>query len=172
MLAGETDEFKRLVLRHQARVYSLLFRQVGDREISQELAQDVFVRAFRGLSSFRFDSSFQTWLIRIALNVANSHFSSRRFREAQKTIAYENEKHEVGADEPDENGDDPARIERLRLALGELKPEFREPLLLCRIEKKTYAEVAELLGIPSGTVCSRINTAIAQLRKQITRRPR
>ena len=169
ILAGRHDEFGFLVLRYQARIYSLLMRQVGDREIATELAQDTFVRAFRAISSFQSRSSVQTWLIRIALNVSNSYFSSRAFRQRRQTVSFVQEAHEGEQTHTEDTALMERRIADLQVALGALPQKYREPLVLCRLERKSYAEAGALLGIPEGTVCSRINTAVAKLRRHFER---
>ena len=81
VVRGEKDEFRHLVRRYQDQVYAMILRSVGDDAIARELAQEAFLKAFLNLKSFRFESAFSTWLIRIALNQSHSYFSSRRFKE-------------------------------------------------------------------------------------------
>lgn len=172
VIAGDSETFRLLVLRHQSKIFRLLVRQVRDREVAAELTQDVFVRAFKGIRLFRFDSSFSTWLTRIALNVANSYFSSRSYRERRRTESYGVELPSTAhAELPQEAAaaKSEAAAEFLQRVLGSLPAKYREPLVLCRLERKSYREAAELLGIPEGTVCSRINSALGELRRKLTK---
>ncbi len=166
VLAGETGEFETLVHRYEAAIFSLLIRLTGDRHVAEELTQDSFVRAYKGLRAFERRAALRTWLTRIAMNVANSYLSSRAFRDKQKSQSYVAAEHEalaIGLVMTDDDSDDMM----LRQAIAELPQKYREPLILCRIEKRTYFEAGALLGIPPGTVCSRINTALGMLRKQL-----
>lgn len=172
MLAGKKDEFRTLVLRYQEIIFYLLLKQVRDRQTAEELTQDTFIRAYKGLRGFGGRSSLRTWLTRISLNVANNYFSSRAFREQLRNMPYTQELHEADEQTAD-TGEAPDFSSKILIqALGELPPKYREPLVLCRIEKRSYAETGVLLGIPPGTVCSRINTALALLRKQLIRQER
>lgn len=166
VLRGSRDEFRHLMRLHQDKVYALILRQVGDPQVAQELAQDTFVKAYQKLSSFRFESEFSTWLIRIALNHSNSYFSSKKFKQGQRTVSLDMERYEQPAieEENDEQYDKEA-VERLRRAIGKLKPNFREVLVLCALEKKSYQEAATVLGIAVGTVRSRLNRARNQLQE-------
>lgn len=172
VLAGKTDEFRVLVLKYQDSIYSLLVRQLPDREVAKELTQDCFVRAFRSLRSFEFRSSLGTWLIRIALNLANSYFSSAAYKRSLKTVSMETDRQDAPDSREPEVANTESRLTALQAALARLDPKFREPLVLCRLERKTYAEAGELLGIPEGTVCSRISTAVSELRKHMERQRR
>lgn len=167
ILAGRRDDYTLLVRRHQDRVYSLIMRQIGDPQLSRELAQDTFVRAYSGLRGFRHEARFDTWLIRIALNVTRSYFASRRFRERERTVTLEPDIH-GGAVEMDAGGEEETAL-RLRRAIAKLKPKYRDVLVLCTMESRTYKEAAEILGLPVGTVCSRMNTALAELRRIMQR---
>src|SRR5690554_4620170 len=76
--AGRNDAFDRLVERHRRSVYQLCFRFVGNHEDAADLAQDVFVRAFKGLARFKGESSIRTWLYRVSVNVSLNRLASRR----------------------------------------------------------------------------------------------
>ncbi len=169
VLLGETDEFRLLVERYQNRIYSLVMRQVGDASIARELSQDVFVRAYKSLSSFRFASRFSTWLVRIAMNTTNSYFSSREFKERSRQRSFESHLHAGASEHPDIEQVRREQLSALQTALGQLKPEQREIITLCYLEGKTYQEAADFLGIPRGTVCSRVNSSQHQLRLRFKR---
>ncbi len=170
VLAGAKEEYRHLVAAHQSQIYAMMLKQVGDPTVAEELTQDAFLRAYRSLGKFRFDARFSTWLTRIALNLSHSYFASRRFKEQQKSRSldmnmYDQEKIENPIDSPEESPFDAEAIQQLRRAIQKLKPKFREVLVLCGLEKKSYQEAAELLGIRVGTVRSRLNRARHQLQQ-------
>ena len=167
VLSGEKEEFRHLVRAHQDRIFAMIMRQVGDRALAGDLAQEVMIRAYLGLDRFRFECSFSTWTTRIALNVAATYFSSRQFRQRSRTVALE----AARADEiPEPRPREAQTLDRLRVCIGALRPKYREVLALCALERRSYAEAAAVLGVPEGTVCSRLRTARAPLRKRLTRR--
>ena len=156
VVAGNSDRFRLLVLRHQALVFALIMRQVGEKELAEELAQETFLKAYRNLKLFRFEAKFSTWLTRIALNTMNSYFSSRAYKERSRTDSFSQEKH----DRPEALGADAkSDMEQFRNLLGTLSPKLREVLVLCGLEGKSYEEAAHMLSIPIGTVRSRLNKA-------------
>ncbi len=168
VLAGAKDEFRVLVLAHQSRVFALIMRQVANQAIANELTQEVFLKAYRNLHRFRFEAQFSTWLIRIALNVCTTYFSSKRFKQAKSTMSFEeieipseSESYGVGA------VIDRETLKRVRSALLTLSPKLRETIILCGFEERTYEEAAQILEIPVGTVRSRLNKARNLLRKKV-----
>lgn len=166
ILAGAKDDYRHLVERYQDRVYGLLMRQVGSRELALELAQEAFVKAYLGLPRFRFQAGFSTWLTRIALNVSHNYFSSRRFREERRSESFDVDKHEMSNEEGKEEVERAAYVRaRFRDALAQLKARSREVLVLCGLEERSYEDTAAILQIPVGTVRSRLNTARLELKE-------
>lgn len=161
---GDEEAFRGLVLAHQQRIFALLVRMTGDRDVARELTQDCFVRAFRGLRAFREEAAFATWLTRIALNVANSYFSSRSYRERRRTGPLE-PYHERLVPPATEDSFDTTALARLQEAIGCLPDRSREVIALCALELKSYEEAAQILKIPVGTVRSRLHNARRMLRK-------
>ncbi len=169
VLAGRHNQFEELMIRYQAMVFGMIKKQVRDDATARDLSQETFIRAFKGLKKFRFQSAFSTWITRIALNVTHSYFSSRRYREMQKNVALDpSHINELPENAAEESGD-PATLAFLQHCIGALKPKFREVIVLCSLEGKTYAEAAEILQVPVGTVCSRMNTALMQLRQAFSK---
>lgn len=165
--AGETEAFREIVAHFQDRIYSLIWRQVRQRDVAEELAQDVFIRAFRHLGSYRGDASFATWLTRIALNVVKSHYTSRRYRESLCCLPFPFDRlHELPAEDA---GAVTAkeRAEAVRLAVEKLPEKYRRVVVLCSFEGMTYSEAAHVLELPLGTVCSRMNVALQKLKQQL-----
>lgn len=162
VLAGDTRAFEALVERHQRRVYRFIRRQVSGAGVAEDLAQETFLQAYRVLASFRSEARFSTWLLGIARNIVLN--SLNRDWRAE----------DLGDDEADAggaSGRDPAMLVlrdealvQLQDAVERLPGELRECLLLAAVEDLDYDEVAGLLGIPAGTVKSRLSRARAQLR--------
>lgn len=180
VLRGQRDAFGTLVSRHQDMVWRLVRRLAhADRTAADDLAQDVFVRAFEALRTFRFECPFKHWILRIARNLTLNRVT---------TIAAKTERRMASLDAPrpaDESGRiDPAdpraaapgeRLEREELkhalwrALEKLTLEFREAVLLRDVEGLDYDAIAHVLDLPIGTVRSRIHRGREALKELLLR---
>jgi RNA polymerase sigma-70 factor (ECF subfamily) len=155
---GEPGSFEALYDRYGNRVYRFCFRLCGHTADAEDLAQEVFVAAYQGLERFEGRSTLATWLFRIAL------FRWKRLRGAHhpETVPLD-EALEVAATAPD-----PAfvGVERLLLdqALAALPPDLHEAFLLVKVEGLKYREAAVVLGLPQGTVQSRVHEAMVRMR--------
>jgi RNA polymerase sigma-70 factor, ECF subfamily len=170
-LAGQTEAFGLLVERYQHRLFGSLVHVTGSTEQAQDIAQDAFVHAFEKLSTFRGQSAFYSWLFRIALNAAVS--ARRKTRRVTGSI---DAIREATGDEPvdgrpsaaPENASDVGDRQRLvRRALAQLPEEYRTALVLKEMDDLKYEEIADLLGVPLGTVRSRIHRARQELRARL-----
>ena len=160
IISGDKDEFKILVQRHKDLVFSMLRRQITDHGIAEDLAQETFLRAYRNLGSFRGECRFSTWLVRIALNQVSSYFSSRRYKETEKTEFFRAQLHDAAiSSQSDPSRQEERLFQRLTAGLAKLKQKFRDTLVLCALEGKSYEEAAIILQVPVGTVRSRLNKA-------------
>jgi len=166
-LGGQRDAFGELVSRYQARLYNAALRLVQSPDDAADVVQDAFLSAFQALHTFKGDAEFFTWLYRIAFNTAISLKRKKR-----PTTSLETHKGETGIDpdDPSEYVKPGAAIERtedeqqLSDAIARLSPEHREVLLLKDIEGLKYEDIAELLGVPIGTIRSRLHRARLELR--------
>jgi len=160
---GETSAYRFLVERYQRRLFAVLYGMLHNREDAREVAQDSFVKAYNHLDRFRFDSSFYTWLYRIAVNLAidlKRRHSSRPHAEYDDARQHD----EPGAlDSRDHTAFSPGhRLERKRLlehieaAIAELPDEQRQAIVLREIDGLSYKEIAEVMECPEGTVMSRL----------------
>lgn len=165
VLAGNSDEFRHLVSAHKNRIFSMVLRTVGERPIAEELTQEIFVRAYSSLAKFRFEASFSTWLTCIALNHTSSYFQSKKYKQKLRTVSFEPSTHDQAQENGEELPPEALLLESFREALEELKPAFRDIIVLCSLEGKSYEEVSGILAIPVGTVRSRLNRARESLRK-------
>ena len=174
--AGEAAAFEALVKRHQAAAFAVAYQMVRHREDAQDIAQEAFVRVFRGLRDFQGQAAFKTWLHRIVVNLA---LDALRRRSRHPGASYddarepgEEAREEVGT-RPDEDPDRALEAreagEAIRMALEELPAPQRAALLLREVEGLSYQEIAEVLGCAVGTVMSRLH--YARRRLQLRLRP-
>ena len=169
--AGDQEAFEQLVRDNQNRVYSLAVRLVGDREEAADLAQEAFLRAWQGLSSFQGESSFSTWIYRLTTNVCIDYLRRKKRRqEVEPAVSLDDE--DSGWAEPADVTQDPHRkleeAERGRaLARGlERLPEHQRQVLVMReLSGLSYQEIGAATGLDLGTVKSRIARARLALRK-------
>jgi len=161
---GNQEAFADLVGRYQVRVFNLARALTGNEAAAAELAQDVFVKIYRGLGTFRGESAFRTWLYRVATNVIRSHI-------ARPSVFRWLVRRERNDADPLETlaapGDIEARVtqrDAIDRALGQLPTDLRMAVTLRDVEGLEYKEIAEVLDIPIGTVMSRIARGREKLR--------
>jgi RNA polymerase sigma-70 factor (ECF subfamily) len=165
---GEQDAFGELVARHQDKVYSLAFRFTGDAEDATEIAQQAFLKAWRGMRSFRGGASFYTWIFRITVNEARSRGRYRAVRPAMASLDSFGGRAGTPAGRAADPADEAERVERREMvhrALARLEPDQRMMIVLRDMEGRDYAEIAGLLDCPAGTVKSRIHRARMALKE-------
>jgi RNA polymerase sigma-70 factor (ECF subfamily) len=167
---GNLDAFNELVLEHQALVFNLCFRMLGQRQAAEDACQEAFVSAWRNLAGLR-GGAFRSWLLRIASNACHDELR-RRSRRPSGSLDLALEE---GAPEPPDQGASPeanALSAELRLelqkALESLPEEQRLALVLCDVEGLDYAEIAEVMKSSLGTVKSRIARGRARMRALLT----
>jgi RNA polymerase sigma-70 factor, ECF subfamily len=166
-LSGEDTAWEELVRLHSRRVYGLCYRFTGKDSEAQDLTQDVFMRVFRSLASFRStEGSFSTWLARLTRNLLIDHY--RRTRNERVTDSIEEqlpgvEERHHATSRPDSAVAGREASELLQGALAKLSPELRETIILRDLQEMEYREIAEVLSIPEGTVKSRLNRGRAEL---------
>jgi RNA polymerase sigma factor (sigma-70 family) len=159
-LNGDSQSFRQLYRRHQQRVRSILYQLCGETYLD-DLVQEVFLRAWKGLPKLRQSSTFSTWLYRIAWNVATDQrrdFAKRRDQLQQIT-------QDAVTHQPDRGLSDLHYQDLVQRGLAELSVEHRTVLVLHDLEEVPQKDVAEILGIPVGTVKSRLFHARAAIRQ-------
>ena len=175
-LAGDVTGFEQIVRHYSSMVFCLASRLVGVSE-AEDVVQETFLRAYRGLESFRGEASLKTWLYAIALNrVRARHGALVRMRElfASKKVTQDDELDRTIEEAPDpsatpeENALTAERRRRLREAIRALPEEFKNAVILRDLEGLSYQEVAEVLCVPVGTVRSRIARGRALLSERLT----
>jgi RNA polymerase sigma-70 factor, ECF subfamily len=169
---GDPAAFKEIVSEYQARIYRTVVGITGDPEDARDVTQEVFLKAFEALGSFKGDSSLHTWLYRIAVNLCIDQLRSRRKRVLIADLTGAEEEEPPAHEKlPDAGAEDPLagiiRREKARLierALLAVSPDHRSIIILREVEDLSYEEIAAVLGIGLGTVMSRLHYARARLR--------
>lgn len=160
---GGERAFAELLRRHQGKVRGLLMRLTSDRNLADDLAQEVFLRAYRGLCGFEGRARFSTWLYRIAYNVYLNH------RARSRELAALPENFESGAQAP-ETSMSAARSDLRRdldAAIAALPERYRAVVMLYYLEDVSYPEIAEILDLPLGTVKTHLHRAKRMLREHL-----
>lgn len=167
---GDRDAFRCLFEAYKDKVFSIaVYSSGGDRSVAEDVTQQIFLKLFTTIRQFRGDSEFTTWLYRLVVNACLDE--RRRLRRllpwdsTQTTVAVNN----VSDRKTQERQF--ARLEvadAVRMAIDELKPKFRLPILLKYIEGLSYEEIAEVMGCSKGTVASRLNRGHSQLAKRLS----
>ncbi len=148
--AGEDDAFVELMRRHEGRVYNLAYRMLGGPEEARDAAQDAFLACYRNLGRFRGESSFTTWLHRVAVNACYDVLRRRH-----PTASLDEELTEP-APAPD-HADRAVLAADIQRGLLKIPAEFRAVLILFEVQDLSIEDVATALGIPAGTVKSRLH---------------
>ncbi|MCH6545473.1 MAG: sigma-70 family RNA polymerase sigma factor [Deltaproteobacteria bacterium] len=164
---GDADAFETLVRRHEKKIFNLLYRWLGDYDEAADVAQEVFLAAFRAIKRFRGDSSFATWLYRIGVNHAKN-------RQKSLQVARQRQQATEVSDPPGDPTSDPAeRVEQrerqhlVQRGLNDLDADDALLILLHDLQEVRYEEISETLDIPLGTVKSRLHRARQALRAKL-----
>lgn len=157
---GEREAFDRLVERYQRNVYRLCYRYVNNHQDANDMAQEVFLKAYKALGRFRGDSSFSTWLYRIAVNTCLNFRAARRPEGAELPEGLAD-----GAPGMTERIERDQQARRVREAVSRLPEKQRATLILKVYHDLTHGEVAAILGSSVGTVKANLFHAMGNLRK-------
>ena len=166
-LAGDDLAWDEMVRTHTKRVYGLCYRFTNSATEAQDLTQEVFLRIFKSVKSFRQEEgNFTTWMARLTRNLLIDHY--RRTKHDRTTDSIESqlpvlEERLTATARPDGLVAGREAREQLQAGLQKLSPELRETLILRDLEELEYREIADVLRIPEGTVKSRLNRARAEL---------
>jgi RNA polymerase sigma-70 factor (ECF subfamily) len=175
--SGEEAAYRELVRRYERPLFSLLYRMVRDRELAEDLAQETFVKALNAIDSYRPEFKFSSWIFKIANNAAIDHLRRREL----DTLSLEGSPHaetpeaiEATALQIGDRQESPLdEVEARELggeieaAIAKLRPEYRSCILLRHVEGRAYEEIAEILGLPLGTVKTYIHRARNELRREL-----
>lgn len=166
---GNKQAFDELVIKYQYRVLKLVTRYVIDKNEASDISQEAFFKAYRALGSFRGDSSFYTWLYRIAVNTAKNYKDRRKpetpmdIIDLEQYVLCHNENKYYAT--PETNILSNELESMLSVAIEELPQDLRRVIVLREIEGLTYCEISKMVGCPVGTVRSRIFRAREAIKK-------
>ena len=172
-LQGDDAAWETVVRFYGKRLFNLSYRYTGRKEEAEDLTQEILIRVYQNLKSYRPDAgSFQNWILRVARNLIIDHYRQvRRYPQTGGSDQLE------AAPVADDKMPDPERTAEQREAaqfleggLQSLSPELKEAIILRDIEGMTYQDIADLLNVPEGTVKSRINRGRIELAKLLTKR--
>jgi RNA polymerase sigma-70 factor (ECF subfamily) len=173
-LSGDEAAWENLVKRHTRRVYSICYRFTNQQSESEEITQDVFLRVFRTLNSYRAkEGSFIVWLSRLTRNLLIDHYRRTKLNRATDSIEEQLpmlEETSPARSRADTLLTDRETSEILQAGLQKLSPDLRETVVLRDLQELEYREIAQILSVPEGTVKSRLNRGRAELARVLRRR--
>ncbi len=175
---GDQAAFEEMVSRYWDRIYAMVHQLLRNKQDAEEVTQDAFIRAHRGLENFRGDSAFSTWLYQIATNLARNRYWYWWRRKRDKTVSFDQP---VGDDNetplseifvtegetPEDATITQELVDSIAAGMEKLSPKHREILVLRNVKNLTYEEISDILGISIGTVKSRIARARESLRSKL-----
>jgi RNA polymerase sigma-70 factor (ECF subfamily) len=162
VLAGDAEAFEGIVRRWQGPLINMAWRYCRDRSRAEEMAQEAFIRAWRGLGHWRRESSFSTWLFALAANVYRSEL--KRF--PTETLPLEGAREPSGPASQHHELEERRRQEALRRAVLALPLRYREPVILYYFHEMDLAAAAATMSLPEGTMKARLSRARALLRRR------
>src|SRR5215468_8836026 len=170
-LAGDQSAWEQVVRQNWRKVFNVAYKFVGKHDEAEDLTQDIFLKIFRALSTFDRRANFQTWIISISRNLCIDHY--RSVRKERQTIARDVDSSELQPMTHDRGPYAQAEHQdlraQLRVALEALPLALRTAVVLRDLQELSYQEIADRLGLPEGTVKSRINRGRIELAHQLRR---
>jgi RNA polymerase sigma factor (sigma-70 family) len=170
-LEGDQPAWDLIVQQYWRKVFNVAYKFVGRHDEAEDLTQEIFLKVFKSLDSFDWRANFQTWLISVSRNLCIDHY--RRVRKERESIDRSVDPAELSPASLDPGPitalEQEDRVSLLREALTALPDSLRSAVLMRDIEEVSYQEIARRLGLPEGTVKSRINRGRTELARQIRR---
>jgi RNA polymerase sigma-70 factor (ECF subfamily) len=170
-LAGDQVAWEQIVRQNWRKVFNVAYKFVGKHDEAEDLTQDIFLKIFKALKSFDRRANFQTWIISISRNLCIEHY--RSVRKERQTSARDVDSSELQPATPDRGPYAQAEHQdlraQLRQALETLPVTLRTAVVLRDLQELSYQEIADRLGLPEGTVKSRINRGRIELAHQLRR---
>ena len=168
-LNGEQPAWDLIVRTHWRKVFNIAYKFVGRHDQAEDLTQDIFLRLFRSLSTFDRRANFQTWLVSVSRNLCIDHY--RKVRKEREMISRDVDPERLSPVAPTRSPyadlEQRDRVELLKSALDSLAQTLRTAIMLRDIQELSYQEIAGQLGLPEGTVKSRINRGRTALARQL-----
>lgn len=173
-VAGREDGFEELVRRYQRPIAAYVYRMVGDYDAALDLTQEVFIKVYNSLGRYRSEFKFSTWIYKIAHNSAIDHLRRFGTREQSLVNETEGETRELPLESrrlsPEQESERRERREEIEHVVGQLPPAYKELILLRHSHDMSYDEIAEVTGLPLGTVKNRLFRAREVMRQQFVER--
>jgi len=173
---GDSTAYRGLVEKYQGRIYSVVYGMLRNREDALDMTQDAFIKAYHKLDTFRLESSFYTWIHRIAMNLAIDLLRKKKRRAtsafdediaARDSTGSVAEVHHIAS--PSKELERKQLYKRIMDAMEKLPEDQRQVVLLRELEGCSYKEISDITGIPEGTVMSRLFYARKKLQQLLTR---
>jgi RNA polymerase sigma-70 factor (ECF subfamily) len=175
--AGDIAAFDQLVLKHKDKLFNLVYWFLGDYQEANDCAQETFIKVFKSLKNFRFESAFSTWLYRIAMNTCKNRLKSSAYRWKKKTVPLENPEGSNGGNfsfairndskSPVNALEKKERFMLIQKSINSLPEEQKRVVVLRDIQGLSYDEIADVSGLNLGTVKSRLARGRLELRNKL-----
>ena len=169
---GDAEAFNELVNRHHSKIYGLAYRMLGNPDDAADATQETFLEAYKSVKTFQFQSQFGTWLYSIGINTCQQYIRKSQSNE-RKLTAYSREAEIQGpafeSDSPERAAIKTEQNAVVQDAIGQLPPKQREVVTLYYMQHLKYREIAEILKCSEGTVASRLNQALKNLKRKLSK---
>ena len=175
--AGDMAAFDQMVVKHKDKLFNMVYWFLGDYQEANDCSQEIFIKVFKSIKKFRSESSFSTWLYRIAINTCKNRLKSSAYRWKKKTVPLENPEsleqgnlyYKIQNDSPSPANEleKKERLMMIQKAINGLPQEQNRVIVLRDIQGLSYQEIVDVTGLNIGTVKSRLARARMELRKNL-----
>lgn len=173
-ITGREDSFEELVRRYQRPIAAYVYRMVGDYDSALDLTQEVFIKIYGSLTRYRSEYKFSTWIYKIAHNAAIDHLRRNISRGQSLVCEADGEQYELpiksSKPSPEQESEREERRAEIEAVVSHLPPAYKELILLRHSHDLSYDEIAEVTGLPLGTVKNRLFRAREMMREQFVQR--
>ncbi len=160
-ISGDTDSFRYLVDKYQLRIINACYKYTKNLDDAEDVAQEVFLKAYSNLDKFKFDSKFYSWIYRIAINTSLNYINSKEKRQEKETISEESCQinDNSASSDPKDYYELIELVDKVQPLIDELPSDLKILIELYEIKDNTYEEISKKLSMPIGTVRSRLHRA-------------
>ncbi|MFQ5604295.1 MAG: RNA polymerase sigma factor [bacterium] len=172
-IEGDEAAYKQLLDNYRGAIFNLLYKMVRNKEETEDLVQEAFMKAFKALPSFNEEYAFSTWLYKIAINNCIDHMRKKKLKTYSINKPVQSKDGELGREfpdismSPDKNILSEEKSSLIENAIAELPENYKMAIILRHSEEKSYEEIAQIMNIPLGTVKARIFRAREMLKKKL-----
>lgn len=171
---GDIEAFEKLIMSYEKKIFNIALRMTGNREDASDIAQEVCIKIYKSINSFKENSSFSTWVYRITSNVCIDEMRKRKNVISLTGTGRNDEDYELPVEDkgrlPDQIVEDRENMDMLKKCIQELAPEYRIIIILRDIQGYSYEEISRILDLNMGTVKSRLNRARNLLKDKLKKR--